>query len=93
MRSKKDRKVYELDAEQIKVRLEDMSQRCLELAEQLSDRGLSPLRKEDRNLIRFAYIGILKTHFSEATFLVMSGQMEDAFESLTHAQALIEQLP
>ena len=93
-KNKKDqRKVYDLDTDQIRTRLNDLGERCMHLAKELDDHGAQRLSESDRNLIRFAYVGILKTHFSEATFCVMSGDLANALESLTHAQALIEQLP
>ncbi|MGW8177942.1 MAG: hypothetical protein ACWGQW_03995 [bacterium] len=92
---KKERRqrLYDLDTEQIKTRLNDMADRCRHLADHLSDFGTEQLNPEDRSLIRIAYIGILKTHFSEATYNVMAGEMERAHESLQWAQSLIEQLP
>jgi hypothetical protein len=92
-KEKKKNRVYRLDTEQIKTRLRDLGERCVYLADMLQDDGAESLQKEDRSLIRFAYVGMLRTHFSEATYCVMAGDLEHAFESLTHAQALIEQLP
>jgi len=92
-KEKKKNRVYKLDTEQIKTRLSDLGERCLYLAEHLADWGTEELKDEDRNLIRYAYVGVLRTHFSEATFCVMSGDLGHAFESLSNAQALIEQLP